>query len=760
MQPLIPIGYDSETHRIAMGNVAPPLVCGQFGFYDINTNTESSNVFSRHPDDLPNLTAAIDVMMSGQYRIVTQAGAFDMAVLAGTFPHLIPQIFKLYEQGCVEDITIREKMLNLANTGQVDFIKLPDGSSKKFEYKLFELVMYYFGIDISSTKDSPDAWRTNYKVLEHLPVSQWPPDAVKYAGDDALWPLRIWYKQEQRRQELMAQIGHDPFKSLPLRCAVAFALQLVSCWGLCTDPQAVLELEAHYRELRCLDKFPLLRDTGIIRPSMPPRPNAKGHKDHVEGCQRKWVDKATKRTMECNCPVKMVAGVEESKDTEKLKSHVAALAERDPRVKLKYTAPSANFPNGQISIDAEWLDSNAMYDPTLEQLKLRNELEKMVTTEIPRMMMKDEKGESIPGHPAPMVHPRFDVLKETGRTSSYADKIVPSIGCQNVDPRARRCYVPRPGFLFFSVDYNQMELGTLAQKCYTLFGFSKMRDLINANVDLHSWLGAQIAVEIDPQFRAYAGAAGGDRDQIAQMFLALQNGDDAQKDFFKHYRKLAKPTGLGYPGGLGPETFIAYAKADYGQRIDIETSKLLRQIWKNAYPEMPQYFKWLNDNCRDPRIPKIEMKDPQTGQMEYVDGFAYQTPFGLYRSGAVYCAAANGIGLQSPSAEGATLGLFNIVRGCYDPSLRSILADDNLGPTTRVSAFIHDENLGEVRDDELAHDRVTEIAALMEDSMRIITPDVTPRAKPCLMRRWDKDAEPVFDSRGRLVPWEPKPAKN
>ena len=44
----------------------------------------------------------------------------------------------------------------------------------------------------------------------------------------------------------------------------------------------------------------------------------------------------------------------------------------------------------------------------------------------------------------------------------------------------------------------------------------------------------------------------------------------------------------------------------------------------------------------------------------------------------------------------------------------------------------------------------------MVKSMQKVLEGVNIKAEPCLMLRWDKRAEAVFDKENKLVPWEPK----
>lgn len=749
------IGYDSETHRIAAGNVAPRMVCGQASSRFGVPGGPIQNKLAARADGTQ-MIELIEMILSGQFKITCHNAAFDLAVAAANFPYLMSRIYDILGQGLVSDTAIREKLLNLTETGDLKYMTLPTGAKAMIEYRLINLEKFYLGRDRTPDKTLNDAWRLNYSVLEPLPSSQWPMDAQKYALEDSIGALEVHECQEVWRQDLIARIGVDPFQTEAFQVFVDFNLFLTSCWGIATDEVEVLRVLTMLEQELSTDKVGLLVKSGILRPGSPSRPNAKGVKDHVQGCKKKWVHEG--RTHECSCPVKMTNAVKPSINEGIRDGYIKDLASRDSRIKLKFTAPTEKFPEGSLSVDAEFLDAYAAFDPILGQLQHRQELMKLVSTEMPRLMVKDEKGEPIPGHVSPIIHPRYDVLKETGRTSAYGDKAVPSSAIQQIDPRARGCYVPRPGFLMFSVDLSFMELGTFGQVCLDLFGWSKMAEVINAGLDPHTWLGAQIAMASEPWFRDWCQQQHvTDSFAVQKLFDTLKGSPhEAHQALFKKYRKLAKPTGLGYPGGLGPDTFIAYAKGTFDVTVDLETATHLRNVWREAVAEAKLYFDYINKQCIDPFNEPRQSRDPETGEPKTQRLYRYQSPMGMYRAGCVYCAAANGIGLQTPSSEGAKLGFANVVRACYDPAMCSILGDDAQGPTTRPLAFIHDETLGEVRDDANAHDRVMEVGRIMVEAMSRITPKVKPRFGAALMRRWNKDAEAVYDANGRLTVWEPK----
>lgn len=737
---LFKVAFDTETHRIGPGNVFPPLVCVSVWDQDGDRTLVSTYT----PDELE---ATVATLFDGDgLLLIGQNTGFDLGVLCRHYPALLPTVFEHLEGGRISDTRIREKLLNLAEHGHLENMILPDGTSKRIQYSLSTLVLNYLGIDITDSKKGEDAWRTNYAVLEDMPVEEWPEEAQEYALNDANYTLQVYEAQEQRRQALIAERGIDPFEVETFRCMVDFALKLNTAWGVAVDPVAKAKIEAMLADALKPENLELLVKAKILTPAKPPRPY-KAQEKNMESCEDKS-ECLSKGGDGCNCVHKWTKGTKEAISKKKLEAYILALAEKNEKVQLRYNAPTetelqkaeaeGREPQGNLCINDEWLTDYAHHDPVLEQYHARQKLQKLVTTELPRMNWTEEDGTQ---HTSPIVHPAYDVLKRTGRTSSYADKLYPSFNCQNVDPRARGCFVPRDGFVMFSIDYSSMELGTAAQSCLNLFGESVLADKINAGFDAHGYLGSHIAFYIDEDFQKQVGEQGiDDSDALYHYFMSYKGSEDEKaRKFWKHYRTFAKPTGLGYPGGLGAETFVAFAKSPYGVEVDVDTAKQLKEVWLETYPEFVKYFEWLNKEAKDPHF----------------DGmYCYRTPMGMYRANCSYCAAANGNALQAFAAEGALLAVYDVTRKCYDSTQGSILGPDGKGVTTRAPIFVHDEIVGEVRDDEMAHDRVMEVARIMVENMQIITPDVAARAEPALMRRWDKRAEPVYDNKGRLTVWE------
>ena len=92
-----------------------------------------------------------------------------------------------------------------------------------------------------------------------------------------------------------------------------------------------------------------------------------------------------------------------------------------------------------------------------------------------------------------------------------------------------------------------------------------MRDKINEGTDLHTY---------------YASV----------LFRKLEENVE------KWQRQAAKAANFGFPGGLGIETFIEFAK---GYDISLTTleAQRMKDTWFDAFPEMQEYMKGSKGTC-------------------------------------------------------------------------------------------------------------------------------------------------------------------
>jgi DNA polymerase-1 len=180
--------------------------------------------------------------------------------------------------------------------------------------------------------------------------------------------------------------------------------------------------------------------------------------------------------------------------------------------------------------------------------------------------------------------------------------------------------------------------------------------------------------------------------------------------------------------------------------VTLDQAKQLKEIWLATFPEFKLFFDFIVSERIDP----VNHRYSDEGKMQ--TSYAYLSPLGTFRANCTFCQIANGMALQTRTAEGAKKGVFDLLREQFDYTRESILYG------TQTLAFIHDENIThlERHNRQLRHDQAFAATQRMIDSMQPFMPDVEVRAKPALMLRWDKRAEAVYGDDGLLDIWTPE----
>jgi DNA polymerase I-like protein with 3'-5' exonuclease and polymerase domains len=307
------------------------------------------------------------------------------------------------------------------------------------------------------------------------------------------------------------------------------------------------------------------------------------------------------------------------------------------------------------------------------------------------------------------IKPSLDMLKATGRMSCYSPNL------QNVprNGRIRGCIVPREGYYFCSIDYSQLELLALAQVTHTMFQeygvVSQMLLAINQGKDLHCVTGSNIM--------------GCSYEEFIQQ-LALKD------KIFKQYRQMSKAGNFGYPGGLMYKTFVDYARTSYGVIVTEEEAKKIREAFFLAYPEVEFYHRYMERLLVTKDIGTFyECKQVFTDRVRMVPDSAY-------------CSACNTF-FQGLASDGVKQAFIDVCNATFFGDLKSI-----------PKLVVHDEIIFEVPIDN-AHEEAMALSKIMINAMSKFLPDVKIiKAEPALMTRWEKEAESVYDSNGKLTVWE------
>jgi hypothetical protein len=801
------IAFDTETFLLAPQTLAPRIVCLTYAF---RRNQEIERYLTANGDGDALYDDCEDLLQLGEHRLVGHNVAYDLAVIAENFPALEPLIWAKLEAGEITDTMIREMLLNLSTHGNVDKLELEDGSVMRIEYHLANLVLERLGIDRSAMKTGPDIWRLNYHTLDGKPGRRYPREASEYALDDASDTLRVY---EDQCEDKVTADGYASYGSEGFHTMAAFALYLISMRGMAVDKERFHRMDEWLEGQLNDDKLQDLIDAGIMDASIPERVNGgqvmKATKLLVEEKGLKAKTKILYRkkdALACSEAAFLkhrefleLHGIKFSK-AKPSKINTVPLHERIEEVceaigeRVKRTA------TGLVSAKDDVVAGLAAHDGIIKSYAARASLQKLVTTEMPRLQWPPFSGE-----PADVVHFKFSVLKNTGRTGSYGNNmkkakadpssaIYPAAPGQQFHKAIRPCYKAREGYALVSIDFNSMELATTAQTTLDIVGYSVHADKMRQGYDLHAYLGSQLAVNMDAPFADAAENAGFDldnADEVYSYFLGLKKTD---KKFFKWWRNFAKPVGLGYPGGLGPATFISIAGSTYytdiyqiaedrfdahpdefdaeewapkllrhGKKIhkwkdvvDFEWTRQmkafalatrLKEIWLETYPEMVEYFKHVSKDCKDHHTPILgTVWDADQEKEREIKGLCYTSPLGMHRAAAKFTEVANGLCMQTPGAEGAKWSVIDVVRATRTPG--HILFG------CFVVDFIHDELLVEVPLDT-TNITVPEIQRLMTAAFLKVLPDIEVGTEAVLMIAWRKEAEPTFDDEGNLTIWEP-----
>jgi DNA polymerase I-like protein with 3'-5' exonuclease and polymerase domains len=394
-----------------------------------------------------------------------------------------------------------------------------------------------------------------------------------------------------------------------------------------------------------------------------------------------------------------------------------------------------------------------------------------------------------------VVHPRYNTLVRTGRTSCESPNIqqIPREG------GFRELFVPPPGHVLLAIDYSFIELVALAAICEANFGYSKLGDTIRAGIDPHCYTAAMLL------------------DMPLEDFLALKEADDEVEINgvserktgyrFKKHRQAAKPVNFGVPAGMGAPALVEYARANFSVVLSFEeVTEKRRKLITEIYPELNDQDGYLADDgmvrlarklqsrtedcwkaldwrgTRDSKIVGCVQKIVRRTAIK-ADGTPYKASYvaevweklnalnrtgdprltellknreggeelfwllfskaaltltGRVRGGVEYTQSKN-TPFQSLAADGAKLALWELFKEGF-----------------HVIGFVHDEILVAVRDEGgyVSLEKCEEIKRAVSAPMASLMGTIPVTAEYSVSRCWSKEAEFIVKG-DKVYAWEP-----
>jgi len=555
--------------------------------------------------------------------------AYDFTCACAYDASFIPLVVECYEAGRVHDVQVMERLLQIGR------------GAPRLKNSLDQLVKRHLGKDVSSWK-SGDVWRVKYHLLDGVPLEVWPDDAATYARLDVEWTRDV-YREQLRKLKKQMKVAQGKAADYMIRVRDVV-------------PDLIGEIEHQTRAAFVLHQPQV---TGV----------------RIERARVRKLREKTQVEFSDLRKVATAAGLVSPNGSKNEGAIREALSEYIERHDAKHLREWT--PGGQLSIKAAVL-KGCTHDQGLAALGAASKPEKLLTAFLDPLLAL----------PTPLVHSRYNVLVDSGRTSASK----PNVQQVSRDGGLRECYVARPGHVFIGSDYDTLEMRSLAQVAFTRFGASDMRNTLIEGKDLHLDFAAELLTI------SYA---------LAEQRKAA---DDPE---VKEARQFAKVGDFGFPGGLGVRTFVEYA-AGFGVHLTEARAHELKQQFSRKWREMGPYFADAS----------LASKTDFPSHLKIIQGL------GRLRGNITYTRFCN-TWFQGLAADGAKEALWEVQRACWTPG--------HVLYGSRIALFIHDEIVLETREENLEA-KGNALVALMVSGMAKWIPDVPITADYVVMRRWSKDA--------------------
>lgn len=767
------VAFDTETHLITEDQPIPPMVCITFSEFPFIYG-------GTHESKLEGARRLMNYLTDDSVIIVGHNIFFDISVIIRFFSEYDPtyelDLYRFFwakiRAGRIRDTGVTGKLLAI----QKDWLRAdPKMGGAPATFYLSSLAKRHLDI-VMEGKEGEDVWRKRYKELDGIPLDQWEKAAIEYPINDAKITRDLYVYLISKYATSLDEM---------FQVESSWVLHLMGVWGICTDPVKAQELDDMVSPIIRECQKELIKE-GFLRP-----PEYTVRRDLLKAAIAQELGDGAPKTAGGEisltakvfslCKNKFVLDYLEAKPKiEYLRKVYNELAEEPienkDRIKelindylahqkdMDYALsagivieeePTQNKEKvRQCVIEFFRKESGKGYDYSnvpltdaadkLKEEELRavledvDKLRKMVSTDretilqIPALQKLAEMGEfyKIKTTYIPIfkqgniLHPHWNPLVASGRVSVAN----PNLNNMPREHGVRECFKARPGYVYVTADYSQAELCSLSQICTDLFGYSKMGEAIKNNQDLHLLLASQILnITYKEAEDRHKVAKSRDKKTATEEELAWDK-------IILDARQMAKAANFGYPGGLGPDKFVAYAWTSYKVKLTRDKAIDLKQIWLETYPEITEFFAYVAN-----KLGRKNWGERETSKFDVI-----QHRSGRIRGKVGFCDGLNTF-FQGLTADGAKYAKNLISYEMYCNPKSPLYG-------SRIVAFIYDEILMECPE-EKAHEAAMELTRLMLVGMQLFLPDIPSKVEVEMMRRWIKAAKAVYVD-NRLVPFD------
>lgn len=251
------------------------------------------------------------------------------------------------------------------------------------------------------------------------------------------------------------------------------------------------------------------------------------------------------------------------------------------------------------------------------------------------------------------IYPTFNIdTVRTGRTSSNN----PNLQQVPRDINLRSLFTAPADSVFYEIDHSQLELRVASH----IMNETNMIEAYNKGEDLHTKTAREI-VGHEPS---------------------------------KSERTMAKPVNFGFLYGMQADSLPDYAYSNYGLEFTKEQSKLFRDAFFKAYPNLLKYYKIQEATCKDPTVGGASTMFGRFRPLpELFDG-----DWGTRQRGVRCC-------INTPTQSA---GSDILISGMIE------IQETFKGEGVKIVGTVHDSILLEIKNDEHLQERYKKVVDILE----------------------------------------------